>query len=90
MGMDSNRNRNVLHPIYDSARSFYNKAYWATRDGDRVLYSYGVEVACIQKDGTVRIENLFSTTTTRHVREFLLQSGFPAGSARQIRERYMK
>lgn len=88
--MDSARNRRYLRPIYDSAKSFYQKASWEIKDGDRVLYSYNTEVARIHKDGTVRIENLFSATTTRHVREFLLQNGFPAGSARQIQEQYMK
>lgn len=72
-----------------SAKSFYGKAYWRDADGDRVLYSYGTEVARITASGAVQIENLYSVTTTRHIREFLLQNGFPAGSARQIRDRYI-
>ena len=38
--MDSARNRRYLRPIYDSAKSFYQKASWEIKDGDRVLYSY--------------------------------------------------
>ena len=86
---NSNRNCQALRPIYDSAKSFYGKAYWRDADGDRVLYSYGIEVARITASGVVQIENLYSVTTTRHIREFLLQNGFPAGSARQIRDRYI-
>lgn len=88
--MGSINTRHYLRPIYDSAKSFYHKASWENQNGDRVLFSYNTEVARIQKNGVVRIENLFSVTTMRHIREFLLQNGFPAGSARQIRERYMK
>ena len=88
--MGSINTRHYLRPIYDSAKSFYHKASWENQSGDRVLYSYNTEVARIQKNGVVRIENLFSVTATRHIREFLLQNGFPAGSAHQIRERYMK
>lgn len=87
---NSNRNHYALHPIYDSAKSFYGKAYWRDAEGDRVLYSYGTEVARITASGVVEIENLYSVTTTRHIREFLLQNGFPAGSARQIRTRYIE
>lgn len=63
-----------LQVIYDSAKSFYGKAKVENFFGDdKSLYSYNTLVATI-KANKLTIYNLQSTTTCRHVREFVRQN----------------
>lgn len=78
--------RSYLKPEHDSRKSFYNKA---ETDDDK-LYSYGTLVAEI-KDGKPVLypEWDYSATTLRHVKEWLQQNGFEAGSKADIAKRYL-
>lgn len=72
-----------LEPQFDTAKSFYGKAYVDdSNDGNR-LFSYGTFVAEI-KDGKPVVHNLQSSTTLRHVKEWLKQLGFEAKDKKQI------
>lgn len=78
-----------LTPQYDSAQSFYGKAFV---EGSK-LYSYCTPVVAV-RDGRVKWlaadpEGL-SNTTWRHVREFLRQNGLRADSKRQVLRDYPK
>lgn len=77
----------MLSPIYDGKKSFYDKAEVKkiyTIDNDVVLlYSYNTLVCCIiyNNDKVKYILNtditsdlLFSNTTLRHLKEFLIQN----------------
>ena len=79
-----------LSPSYDSRKSFYGKAHIVTDDdGSEILYSYDTPVVKI-KDGKVELLAQWdsSQTTLRHVKEFLQQNGFKAGSKAQIAKMY--
>jgi len=83
-----------LEPEYDSRKSFYKKAYVDEKDdGTKVLYSYGTPV-CRIKDGKATLLRkgylgwASSQTTLRHVKEFLKQNGFEAGSINDLRKNY--
>lgn len=69
-----------LKPIKDSRASFYNKATVEEDDATATLYSYMTKVCTIDKasktfklNKDVREELLLSTTTLRHIKEFLYQ-----------------
>lgn len=76
-----------LMPRYDSRGSFGGKAKVRVEDGKTILTSYTTDVAYI-KDGKAYVNGLYSATTTRHIKEFLLQNGFKAENARQILKDY--
>ena len=79
-----------LKPQYDSKKSFYGKANVETRDnGDKVLISYNTEVAEI-RNGKPIVFGLYSSTTTRHIKEFLMQNGFEFKDSKDIIARYGK
>lgn len=64
-----------LRPVFDSVKSFYNKATVDTKaDGTETLYSYNTKVAQI-KNGKLSLFGYYSQTTARHVNEFLQQNG---------------
>ena len=66
-----------LVPSYDSRQSFYNKARVDIKGEEQTLYSYNTPVTRIVSG---KVELLpkwdFSSTTLRHVKEFLKQNGF--------------
>ena len=83
-----------LEPDYDSRKSFYGKARVDVRpDGTQVLWSYNTPV-CMIKDGKATLLKkgylgwASSQTTLRHVKEFLKQNGFEAGSINDLRKKY--
>lgn len=81
-----------LEARYDARASFYNKASVVTEDnGDKTLFSYNTKVATI-KNGKPTILNYGepTQTTTRHIKEFLLQNGFEAESRNQMESDYME
>jgi hypothetical protein len=61
-----------LEPCFDGAKSFYNKAKVIVKDGSIFLQSYSTIVAEIT-NGTLKIQGLYSQTTTRHIKEFVKQ-----------------
>lgn len=85
----------VEEPIYDlatrhdSRQSFYGKAKVDTGDkGDKnKLYSYNTLVAEIV-DGEPRVYGTYSSTTLRHIKEWLLQLGYKAENKNQILKDY--
>lgn len=81
-----------LSATYDSAKSFYGKAIVKEpNERTKVFFSYKTKVAEI-KDGelVLHTEWKHSNTTIRHVREFMLQNGFPKLSKQEIERRFSK
>ena len=80
-----------LSTQFDSRKSFGGKAKVVTdSDGTQILYSYNTPVVELEKGKKVKLLPQWdsSATTLRHVREFLLQNGFEAGSKAQIAKLY--
>lgn len=78
-------NEYELKAIYDSRKSFYNKANVIVYKEPQmlVLKSYNTEVAIYnKKEKSIQLRKinpkLWSQTTIRHLREFLKQNGFEA------------
>ena len=76
-----------LKALHDSCQGFYGKAkviqsgYWM------VLQSYGTNVCRINTNGEVILTVSYSdcsSTTLRHIKEFLLQCGKQADNKKQI------
>lgn len=77
-----------LSPQYDARANFYGKArVQLLEDGTKRLWSYDTHVASI-KDGKPMVFDTYSTTTLRHIKEFLLQNGFKADNKKQIEADY--
>jgi hypothetical protein len=80
-----------LSPQYDSRKSFYGKAKVVVGNGKVTLYSYNTPVCEIDANtNEVTLLDLWdsSQTTLRHVKEFLQQHGFKAGSKQQLAKMY--
>ena len=79
-----------MTPQYDARKSFYGKARVDVNGDEKTLYSYNTPVARIS-DGKVELLPRWdeSQTTLRHVKEFLKQNGFEAGSLAQLRKTYL-
>jgi hypothetical protein len=80
-----------LTPQYDSRASFYGKAHVETDDTGNFagLISYTTLVAKInRKAGRAEVYGTYSSTTLRHIKEFLKQNGFKAESSKQIMADY--
>ena len=60
-----------LNCQYDSRKSFYNKANVRTEDNKTILTSYSTDVAYIE-NGKAIVKGMYSNTTLRHIKEFLL------------------
>ena len=65
-----------LEPVYDSRKSFYHKARVEVRGNEMFLYSYNTLVSTC-KDGVVTHLGKWSTTTSRHQKEFEKQFAEP-------------
>ena len=76
-----------LSTRYDSRKSFYGKARVDIFNGKQILYSYGTKVAEID-NGKPKVYGTYSITTSRHIKEFLLQNGFKAENTKQIMKDY--
>lgn len=74
-----------LSAIYDARNSFHGKAMVEITDTEKVLYSYNTKV-CMITDKVVlfNVPQLWSDTTTRHIKEFLKQNDYRADSKAQI------
>lgn len=78
-----------LEPIYTDVKSFYNKATVIKYDnGDKELLSYTTKVAMV-KEGEAEVYGTYSSTTLKHIKEFLRQNGFKAENIKDVRE-YIK
>lgn len=93
--MNTNISMYELSAQYDSRASFYNKAVVHESATEKVLYSYNTPVVRIEKDANgyntkavLGTAATYSATTLRHVKEFLKQNGFKAGSKKEIESMY--
>jgi hypothetical protein len=85
-----------LKPIYDSRKSFYNKAMVTEDAKGKYLTSYNTVVARITDKNNgysipayAEVYGTYSQTTLRHIKEFLQQNGFKAESKAQIEKDYL-
>lgn len=80
-----------LTPQLDNARSFYKKAYTLhNNDGTIDLKSYDTIVATF-KDNKVSVNDTYSATTLRHIKEFIYQTmGVSGLSKKDIENNYQK
>lgn len=88
-----NANMSIMElcPYYDSAKSFYGKAKVIEIENDVFLMSYDMIVAFFNRDTKVaKVIGTYSTTTLRHIKEFLKQSGFKAETKKQIEKDYIE
>lgn len=83
-------NEYFLEPSYDSAKSFYKKAYVVENGTKHTLFSYNTKVCEIDFSAEIKVNILgfYSQTTTRHIRDFLYQNGFDIGSRKFLYETY--
>ena len=77
-----------LKPMYDKRKSFYSKAIVIEENDTKTLLSYETMVAEIQGEKAC-VFDTYSTTTLRHIKEFLLQNGFKAINKKQIEKDYV-
>lgn len=86
---------------YDARASFYGKAkvveeYGSDGTKELKLISYNTIVAKIKRSvnvgdtGEAVVYGTHSSTTLRHIKEFLLQNGFKAENKKQIESDYME
>lgn len=71
-------NKEYLVPLYDTRKSFYNKAYIHRVGSIIYLYSYDTLVLEVSQNyyklnRNINDELLFSSTTLRHIKECLKQ-----------------
>lgn len=87
MEYNGNIESRLLYPVYDTAKSFYNKAefkrFYTNDLSINLLYSYNTLVCgIVEHDGKIKYilntdiasDLLFSNTTLRHIKEFLIQN----------------
>jgi hypothetical protein len=69
-----------LSARYDSRKSFYGKAHVIENSGKLILKSYDTEVCGIDENGVFhRYWSGESSTTMRHINEFIRQNGIDGG-----------
>lgn len=76
--MDKMKDKSYLVPIYDTKKSFYDKAYVVRIENIIRLYSYNTLVLEVGRDyyklnKSINEKLLFSNTTLRHIKETLKQ-----------------
>lgn len=73
-----------LQPQLDNAQSFYKKAYTLHNDdGSIQLKSYDTIVATFKDDKVNVKDNTYSTTTLRHIKEFIYQTTGVSGLSKK-------
>ena len=73
---------------YENRSTFWG-AEITEENGVKTLTSYNTEV-CEIKNGQVKIFGFYSSTTLRHIKEFLKQNGFKAETKDQMFNDYTK
>ena len=76
--LEKMENKSYLMSLYDSRKSFYNKAYIVRIENIIYLYSYNTLVLEVGQDyyklnKSIDEKLLFSNTTLRHIKETLKQ-----------------
>lgn len=85
-------NIELLQPLHTNSKSFYNKAFTYETKTNIYLISYETCVAVYNKR-TKKVINTwggYSATTSKHIREFLLQLDCQAYSKKEWMEIYKK
>lgn len=72
-----------LQARFDSRDSFYKKAKVLEYNGATYLQSYDIIVAKIE-NGKAIVNGWYSSTTARHINEFLYQNGFDKMTKKQM------
>lgn len=72
-----------LEPHFATVKSFYGKAKIEKRGNDIQLISYTTHVAGV-KNGRPYVNGFYSTTTSRHIKEFFLQMGYRVNNRKDI------
>lgn len=83
-----------LEAKFDGRKSFYKKAYVEIEGDESRLLSYGTHVASVWSGITgstdeLRVFGTYSATTLRHIKEFMLQFGFPGMNKKAIEDSVM-
>lgn len=73
-----------LDARYDSRESFYHKAVVEEDKNGKTLYSYETKV-CTLKGDKIKVLNVQSATTRRHIKEFLRQETGKTYSTKELR-----
>lgn len=74
-----------LQSIYDRRKDFYKKAIIKEYNSIIYLQSYNTIVAKIES-GKAVVNGWYSSTTARHINEFLLQNGFEKMSKKEMED----
>ena len=77
-----------LTPIYNNQKSFNGKAKVKIKEDLKMLFSYDIEVCRIENNQPKILIDTLSQTTSKHLKEFLLQEGFKADNKKQILNDY--
>lgn len=76
-----------LRAKHDSRNSFYGKTVVKENEDSKELYSYNTLVSRIDlKKGVAKIFGCYSTTTGRHINEFLRQEGFRTATKEEMEQ----
>ena len=78
----------LLNPQYNRQKSFYQKAKIRIEGGKTILKSYSTDVAYIENNQAF-IKGFYSNTTSKHIKEFLLQYGFKVLNRKQLENDYL-
>lgn len=80
-----------LQAVYDSRKSFYGKAHLIESDDKVELQSYDTIVATYYKnENKFVLHGDYSTTTTRHQKEFANQLGFDFKNKKDMLDKYLE
>ncbi len=81
--------KTYLKPIYDTRKSFYNKAVVEITNNEIILFSYNTKIATIKNNElTLTSYYDYSATTLRHLKEFLLQNNFKVYKKSELAKHY--
>lgn len=76
-----------LQARYDARKSFYGKARVEIAYGVTTLISYNTRMLKIKRNGDVeRLSNYSSSTTNRHIKEFLKQNGMSYMTEKELKK----
>ena len=76
-----------LSPKFENVKSYYRKAFVEVLENGFRLISYNTVVAEIN-DSELKIFNMQSNTTLRHIKEFMQQKGFPKMAKKDLMQFY--
>ena len=78
-----------LMPVYENVKSYYGKATIIHHSNKIQLQSYDTIVCELTESGKAVIFGTYSSTTLRHIKEFLRQYGYKVGTKKELEKLYM-